>query len=166
MAKKVQSATSKNKQPPAKKPWLKCGEVGTYAKLNDKRAEPTFERDHVPAKATMLKAAEKSFPGMSTAKFECVARKLEAQALTIAIPYGMHRDYSRTCGSGNNTPAQIDEDSDDLDSAVRKDLMRIQKHLDGPPKHSCAEPYREAARQVRAQDHQGLINKVITECPG
>ena len=45
-----------NKQAPTSKPWLKCGEVGTYAELNKKRAKPKFERDHVPSHAAMTQA--------------------------------------------------------------------------------------------------------------
>ena len=152
------------KQGPSNKPWLKCGEVGTYAQLNKKRAKPKFERDHVPSAAAMLKAAKKGNPGMSANKLACVKRKLKSQALTIAIPKGVHRGTSRTCGSRNNK-AQIKKDSEGLNSATNKDLNKIQKKLDGPPKSPCADAYREAATDVRAQDHEGLIKKVVKECP-
>lgn len=158
------SATSKNKQAPAAKPWLKCGEVGTYAELNKKRAKPKWERDHVPSHASMLKAATSSPAGrgMSTAQKACVKSKLKDRALTIAIPKSLHRGYSRTCGSRNNA-SQIKEDSKNLKSATNKDLTRLQKRLDdsGSP---CAAAYREAAREVRAQDQKGLIKKCIAEC--
>ena len=150
-----------NKQPPSKKPWLKCGEVGSYAKLNKKRAKPKFERDHVPSAAAMLRAAKKSNPGMLANKLACVKRKLKAQALTIAIPKGLHRGTSRTCGS-RNTKAKIKEDSEGLKSAANKDLKKIQEKLNGS---SCADAYREAAKEVRAQDHEALIKKVVSECP-
>lgn len=165
MAKKKNSLTSKNKQPPTTKPWLKCGEVGTYAKLNNKRAKPKFERDHVPSAAAMLKAAKKHKKGMSPDKLACVKRRLKDQALTIAIPKGLHRGTSRTCGS-RNTKTQIKTDSEGLNSASNKDLAKIQKKLDGPPQHACADAYREAAKEVRAQDHEALIKKVVAECPG
>ena len=157
-----------NTQPPTIKPWLKCGEVGTYAQLNKKRAKPKFERDHVPSHAAMLKAATSSPAGraMSKAQKACVKRKIRDRALTIAIPKGIHRGFSRTCGSSRNTPAQIKADAADLDSAANKDLQRIQKKLDGPPKSACADAYREAAREVRQQDHKGLIRKAIKECTG
>ena len=154
------------KQSPSKKPWLKCGEVGTYAKLNNKRAKPKFERDHVPSHASMLKAA-KSPPigryGMTNAQKKCVKGKIKDRALTIAIPKGMHRGFSRTCGS-RNTVAKIKSDASGLNSAANKDLRQIQKKLDGPPKSPCADAYREAAREVRQQDHAGLIKKAIKEC--
>lgn len=158
------SATSKNKQAPTGKAWLKCGEVNTYAELNKKRAKPKWERDHVPSHAAMLKAATSSPGGRALTKAQkaCVKGKLKAQALTIAIPKSLHRGYSRTCGS-RNTPSQIKTDAGGLDKAANKDLARVQKRLDstGSP---CAAAYREAARQVRAQDHEGLIKKCIAEC--
>jgi len=160
----TQSGTSKNKQAPTAKPWLKCGEVGTYAELNKKRAKPKFERDHVPSHASMMKAATSSPAGrgMTTAQKKCVKSKLKDRALTIAIPKSVHRGYSRTCGSRNNA-TQIKTDSKDLDSAANKDLRRIQAHLDGK-ESPCAEAYRAAAKEVRAQDHEGLIKKCIAEC--
>ena len=153
-----------NKQPPSTKPWLKCGEVGTYAELNKKRAKPKFERDHVPSHASMVKAAKSYKRGMSPAKLKCVKSRLKDQALTIAIPKSVHRGYSRTCGSRNNA-TQIKQDAGNLDSAANKDLGRIQRHLDAKDS-PCAEHYREAAKQVRAQDHDALIKKVVAECPG
>src|SRR5262245_48158814 len=161
---KTQSATSKEKQAPTDKPWLKCGEVGTYAELNKKRAKPKFERDHVPSHAAMLKAAKSYKRGMSPAKLKCVKAHLKDQALTIAIPKSLHRGYSRTCGSRNNT-SQIKQDAGNLNSATNKDLGRIQRRLDST-ESPCAEHYREAAKQVRAQDHEALIKKVVDECPG
>jgi hypothetical protein len=158
------SATSKNKQAPTTKAWLKCGEVETYAELNKKRAKPKWERDHVPSHAAMFKAATGSPAGrgMTAAQKACVKGKIKDRALTIAIPKSLHRGYSRTCGS-RNTASQIKKDAKNLKSATNKDLARLQKRLDstGSP---CAAAYREAARQVRAQDREGLIKKAIAEC--
>jgi hypothetical protein len=163
---KGQSAAQKVLQAPTKKPWLKCGEVGTYAELNKKRAKPRFERDHVPSAAAMRKAAKDSSPGMSPAKWKCVKSRLKDQAKTIAIPKSLHRGFSRTCGSGRNTSTQIAKDAGGLNKAMNKDLDKLQKKLDGPPKHACADAYRKAADEVRTQDHEALIEKVKAECPG
>jgi hypothetical protein len=165
MGKKQTATTGGHKQAPSDKPWLKCGEVGTYARLNNKRAKPKFERDHAPSAAAMLMAAKKYKKGMSADKFACVKRRLKDQALTIAIPKSLHRGTSRTCGP-RNKKAQIKTDSEGLSSATNKDLAKIQKKLNGPPKHACADAYREAAKQVRAQPHEALIKKVVAECPG
>lgn len=156
-----------NKQPPAEKPWLKCGELGTYAELNEKKAQekpdpPKWERDHVPSQAAMLKAAQKDMVGLAPAEITCVENGLSNHALTIAIPYGKHRKHSRTCGSKRNTPKQIDKDAEDLDSAARKDLLRMQKNITP----SCAEAYREAAKAIRKQDHKKLIKDTIAKCTG
>ncbi len=165
MAKKKNALTSKNKQAPTTKPWLKCGEVGSYSKLNKKRAAPKFERDHVPSHAAMNHAAQNSpdMKGVSKAVRKCVKNRLKDRALTIAIPKSLHRSTSRTCGS-RNTQAQIKTDSGNLNSAANKDLARIQKKLDGPPKAACADAYRAAAKEVRAQDHDKLIKDTIDEC--
>jgi hypothetical protein len=155
---------AKNAQPPLPPlpPWLKCGEVGTYSKLNEKRAEPKFERDHVPSKAAMNHAAQNKpkMKGVSARRRQCVEDRLESRALTIAIPHGLHRDHSRTCGT-RNTKKQVRSDAKSLDKAAAKDLRKLQKQLKGT---ACEEPYREAAKQVRAQDHNKLINEVIDAC--
>jgi hypothetical protein len=155
-----------NKQPPAAKPWLKCGEVGTYAQLNKKRAKPKFERDHVPSHAAMNKAAQGSrrLVGASKAVRKCVKAYVKDKALTIAIPKGVHRGFSRTCGHRNNA-SQISGDSKDLDAAVDKDLASIQTHLDGK-ESPCANAYSEAAKEVKKQDHKKLINDAIDKCKG
>ena len=113
----------------------------------------------MPSQAAMLKAAQKHMAGMSDAKITCVENALSNKALTIAIPYGKHRKHSRTCGS-NNDQAQIDEDAEDLDSAARKDLLRMQKNITP----SCAEAYGEAAKEIRKQDHKKLIKDVVAKC--
>ena len=157
---------AKNAQPPLPPvpPWLKCGEVGTYSQLNKKRAKPKFERDHVPSHAAMNKSAQGSpkMENASKSQRKCVKAKLKARALTIAIPKRLHRGHSRTCGSRNNA-SQIKTDAKDLDSAANKDLGRLQRHLDGS-ESPCAAAYREAAKEVRAQDHKKLINDAIKEC--
>jgi len=155
-----------NKQAPTSKPWLKCGEVGTYAELNKKRAKPKFERDHVPSHAAMNKAAQSS-PRMrnaSKAVRKCVKSHLKDKALTIAIPKSVHRGFSRTCGS-RNSATQIGGDAKDLDRAANKDLAKIQAHLDGK-ESPCAAAYREAAKEVRKQDHKQLIKEAIDKCKG
>jgi len=155
-----------NKQPPQAKPWLKCGEVGTYAQLNKKRAKPKFERDHVPSHAAMNKAAQSS-PRMrnaSKAVRKCVKSHLKDKALTIAIPKSVHRGFSRTCGHRNNA-SQISGDAGDLNAATKKDLAAIQAHLDGK-ESPCAQAYSEAAAEVKKQDHKQLIKEAIDKCKG
>jgi hypothetical protein len=154
-----------NKQGPIKKPWLKCGEVGTYAELNKKKAQekpdpPRFERDHVPSQAAMLKGAKKYMRGLTPAEATCVENGLTNQALAIAIPYGKHRKHSRTCGS-KNTDKKIKDDSKDLNKAAEKDLRKMQKALKGT---KCAKEYAKAAKEVRTQDHEALMKKVVEKC--
>lgn len=159
---------AKNAQPPLPPlpPWLKCGEVCTYSQLNKKRAKPKFERDHIPSHAAMNKVAQSSpkMENASKADRKCVKGKIKARALTIAIPKSVHRGHSRTCGSRNNK-TQIKTDSNGLNKAANKDLRRLQGKLD-KSESPCAAAYREAAKEVRAQDHKKLINDAIKECLG
>lgn len=166
MAKKKNALTSKNKQPPTTKPWLKCGEVDSYAKLNKKRAKPKFERDHVPSHAAMNKAAQSStrMRNASKAVRKCVKAYVKDKALTIAIPKGVHRGFSRTCGS-RNTAAQISTDSKDLNAAAKRDIKDIQTHLNSK-NSACAQAYSDAAEEVKAQDHKKLIKDAIDKCKG
>ena len=155
------SLTSSEKQTPSEKPKLKCGEVGTYAQLKKKRAAPDFERDHVPSAAAMFKAAMNDYPNLNANRRACVKRRLKEQALTIAIPKGVHRQHSRTCG-GKNTQKQIEDHADDLDDAAKGDTKDVQNKIDA----ACADAYKKAAEQVCAQDHKGLIDKVVAGCAG
>jgi hypothetical protein len=157
-------AAGQEKQSTSDKPWLKCGEVGTYSQLKEKRAKPKFERDHVPSHAAMNRAAQKSPAGrgMSDRQGKCVKDRIKDQALTIAIPKAVHRKQSRTCGSKNDKK-QISKDAGGLNTATKKDLDKIQKHLDDT-ESPCAAHYKAAAAQVAAQDHEALIKKVIKDC--
>jgi hypothetical protein len=163
--------SGKPKRPP--KAPLNCGEVGTYTELNKKAAKPNdLERDHVPSHAAMVEAA-KALPELSgaTAKqLKCVENQLRNRALTIAIPRGVHRDHSPTCGS-RNKPLK-GKDAKDLSGAAARDLDAIQAQLDKAAQYfpgggwaKCAQEYREAAKKVRAQDHGSLIKTIISECP-
>jgi len=158
------NAAGQEGQAAAEKPLLDCGEVGTYAQLQKKRAAPVYERDHVPSHAAMNRAAQNSPAGrgMTTRQSKCVKDRIKAQALTIAIPKGVHRGESRTCGSRNNQ-GQITSDSKRLNGATKDDLDKIQNHLDAT-EHPCAEAYRKAAAQVADQNHEALIKKVILAC--
>ena len=159
-------------QPPTK-PDLTCGECGTYSKLQEKRArEPGYERDHIPSKAALRDAAiERYKPNvMSTDQVKCVAGKVEARGITVAIPKSSHRNFSPTCGS-RNSEAQRAKDAatpKSLAEAVDRDLDEMQKHLDSKesPDPACAENYRAAAKQIKEHDNEAMIEKAIDECTG
>jgi hypothetical protein len=147
-------------QPPSPKGALKCGEFGTYREMK-KRKTNKQERDHVPATSSMLKAAEDkgTFKGLNAGERDCVAREIKMSALTIAIPKGVHVKYSRTC-KGRGGQARIDKDAQDLDQAAEDDIADLENQVpDG-----CKAAYKQAAAQVKAQDHEGLFKKARAKC--
>jgi uncharacterized Zn-binding protein involved in type VI secretion len=164
------ATTPGNQQPPTTKIMLDCGETGSYSKLKEKGAAPDYERDHVPSKAALREAALKRAKarGIKVNDDErgCIASKVEARGITVAIPKSSHRNFSPTCGS-KNTPAQIAADAAtpaSTKAAVDRDVDAMQKHLDGPPKHECADAYREASKDIKAHDNEAMMTKAIQEC--
>lgn len=151
-----------SQKPP--KPMLECGECGSYTKLRKKRAAPDYERDHIPSKAAVLKAAKDKRPNMSKAEIKCVKRKVTARGITVALPKSSHRKFSPTCG-GKNTKTQISDDAKDLATARDRDIKDMQEHLDNT-KSPCAAAYREAAKKVKEHDNEKVIDDAIKECTG
>jgi uncharacterized Zn-binding protein involved in type VI secretion len=155
-----------NQQPPdtPDPPMLECGECGSYSKLNQKKAAPKYERDHIPSKAALKQAAiERAKPSiLSDSEITCIGNKLEARGITVAIPKASHRGFSPTCGS-NNTPTRIAGDAKDLPKAIDRDVDAMQKHLDATDPE-CAKAYKEAAKKVKEHDNDGMIKKATSEC--
>jgi hypothetical protein len=164
------SATKANKQPDLKVD-LTCGECGSYTKLQEKRAkEPGYERDHIPSKAALREAAfQRAKPKRLTeTQKTCIANKVEARGITVAIPRSSHRNFSPTCGS-RNTEAQLAKDAkspESLKEAVDRDLKAMQKHLESKesPDPACAAAYRAAAKQIREHDNEKMIKEAIDDC--
>lgn len=150
---------------------LECGECGSYTKLQEKRArEPGYERDHIPSKAALREAAfQRAKPKrLSEAQKTCIAGKVEARGITVAIPKSSHRNFSPTCGS-RNTEAQLAKDAKSpksLAEAVDRDLKAMQKHLDskGSPDPACAKAYRAAAKEMKEHDNEKMMKQAIKEC--
>ena len=144
---------------------LECGEVGTYAELKKKNAQKVdMERDHVPSKAALAARARRMAPyKMNNAKKDCIKRETEKQGLAIAIPRGVHRGHSKTCGSRNKP--LIDADSKSaakMKAAAERDTNAIQKHLDDT-KHPCADAYRKAAEKVKSSN-ESMLKKIVAKC--
>lgn len=151
-----------NKQPPADKSALKCGDIGTYREQK-KRKTNKQERDHVPATSSMLAAAEPHAKGLTLDQKKCFKRFIKMDALTIAIPKGTHVKYSRTC-KGRGGQARIDEDAKDLKKAAEDDFATVQPQLSD----DCATKYEAAKAAVLAQLPDKLIQdskaKALKEC--
>jgi hypothetical protein len=156
------------KHSPTDKAMLKCGEVGSYSKLNKKKAKRNkkekakFERDHVPAKATLKAAALRRAGKVTKKQRKCIAAKVERDGICIAIPRTMHRKYSRTCGSKNKKLIKTDSKSKEaMADAVEKDLQDMEAAMKGTP---CEAKYKEAADKVRKHDNDKVIKDAIAAC--
>jgi Cft2 family RNA processing exonuclease len=147
-------------QAPSPTGALKCGDVGTYRDMK-KRKTNKQERDHVPATSSMLQAAENKgvFKGLDGDERNCVAREIKMSALTIAIPKGVHVKYSRTC-KGRGGQARVDKDAGNLDQAAKDDIADLENQVP----EGCKAAYKQAAEQVKAQDHEGLFAKAKAKC--
>ncbi|HEX8615273.1 MAG TPA: hypothetical protein VF800_28650 [Telluria sp.] len=158
------SGTQANIEPPIKLALI-CGECDTYTELQKKKAkEPGFERDHIPSKAALRDAAiQRYLPKiLNKDQIKCVARKVEARGITVAIPRPCHRHFSPTCGA-NNTKKQLELDAaspESLAAAVDRDLAAMPQHLD----FACREAYAQAAMRIKEHDNEDMIDKATKEC--
>jgi hypothetical protein len=162
-----QTLCAAHQQKPEKKS-LKCGECNSYSQLQKKKAKPKFERDHIPSKAALREAAVNRYKPKKLKKtqLKCVAGKVEARGITVAIPKGCHRGFSPTCGS-RNTKARLANDAKNpphppggLDAARERDLKAMPSHLSP----ACKKEYAKAAKKIRAHDNEGMIQKALEEC--
>jgi hypothetical protein len=133
---------------------LKCGDVATYREQGKQKTNKQ-NRDHVPATSSMLAAGEAHKDGLTNAQKACFDRFVKMDALTVAIPGGIHRKHSRTYG-GKGGQARIDEDIKDLKKAAEDDFKAIEKHLS----EECKEKYKKAQEEILAQ----LPDKHFKEC--
>ncbi|NHZ65885.1 hypothetical protein [Massilia genomosp. 1] len=146
---------------------LKCGEAGTYGELLEKSADKKFDRDHVPSKAALQRAAEKLLVkhGIELSKGQIKALfgpkgAISLAGRTIAIFRKDHQKHSDTYGGRNNTK-KIDTDSDELQKAAKKDTQRIEdadgKEMDA----DCAEKYAKAAKEIRKKTHAEYEDELL-----
>lgn len=148
------ATTSGEKQGPSTPGALKCGDVGVYKDMQ-KRKTNRQERDHVPATSSMLEAGKKHQKGLTGAQKICFQRFVKTDALTIAIPKGIHVKYSRTC-KGRGGQARVDKDAADLKQAANDDFDAVKPKLSA----ACQEKYEEAKEKVLAQ----LPDKLFKDC--
>jgi hypothetical protein len=159
-----------NKQGPDNKPMHKCGEVGSYGGLKNSgkasRADGSrvWERDHIPAKATLFKRAKVMFNTMSADVYECAKGKIESRGMAIVIPRKSHRGFSETCGS-KNTKKQIRQDAkskESMTAAVKRDTKALQEHLTEDT--DCGPAYAAAVKELKKFDFDQMIRDAVNEC--
>lgn len=163
-----------NQQPPLPPDMHKCGEMGPYGPLKaDGRAQDpetgknVYERDHVPAKRTLLERAKVKEPGMGQDQIDCVAKEVEKNGRAIVIPASIHRGYSATCGSRNKPLYAADaESADTMKAAVTRDIAEVKKGMK-ETRDPCARAYARAAAKLEKFDFEKMIDEAIKHCdPG
>lgn len=141
-----------------KKKKLKCGEGGTYATLKKKLAQVVgLERDHVPSSAALKRRALALNMGRRLSDSQL--RKVENIGHTLAIPKGIHMDFSLTYKSLNDE-ALISKDANNLSKAATRDLRAIKKGLD-PECKKQYEKYAKKIRKITNQEYDVMLKKAL-----
>jgi hypothetical protein len=124
---------------------MKCGELNQYSEqLKDKSKKGKMHRDHVPAKSTLKEAAALKFKIKSGAKGlpACLAKGIDAAALSIVLPAPIHR---KTLTWGQSTKDAKRDAKKGLQETAKRDLKHVQGLLKDKP---CADAYKKAADQI------------------
>lgn len=110
----------------------------------------------MPATQSMLVAAEEGghYDGLSAARKACMKRFIKMDALTVAIPYGVHKRGRTYAGKGGQD--RVDEDVKDLKKAAEDDFAKVEPQLSA----ECKKKYEEAKEKILAQ----LPDKHFKEC--
>lgn len=156
--KKVEGVRGKDSKKNKQKDKLKCGENGKYGDLKEKTGDGKFDRDHVPSKAALKEFARNELRG---GKKLCKkqARAIDKIGNAIAIPKGVHKDYSPTYGS-KNTKQQIEKDASDLQKAARHDTSHVKQGLKNPCKKKY-EAWQKKINNLTNNDYKKLLSKAI-----
>jgi hypothetical protein len=141
-----------------KKKEMKCGESGKYGDLKKKTGKGQFDRDHVPSKAALKEFARKEVNGGAEL---CKLQKkaIDSVGNAIAIPRGVHKDYSPTYG-GKNTPAQVSSDAGNLQGAAKRDTASVSAGMKNP----CKKKYDNWAKKInkmKDKDYKKMLDKAI-----
>lgn len=141
-----------------KKKELKCGESGKYGDLKKKTGHGQFDRDHVPSKAALKEFARKEVNGGDEL---CKLQKkaIDNVGAAIAIPRGVHKDYSPTYG-GKNTPTQVSSDAGNLQGAAQRDTKNVSAGMKNP----CKKKYDKWAKKItkmKDKDYKKMLDKAI-----
>lgn len=167
-AKKNSAATTGNKQAPTDKPMHKCGQCEPYGTLCNSgkasRADRSrvWERDHIPAKATLFRRALKLRKDMKPKHYACVKSKLEYRGMAVVIPRPAHRAASPTCGNLNKSLMKDDASSaEKMQKAIDRDTAAMQVHLG---ETDCAEEYEKAAAKIKEHDVDKMVRETVDEC--
>lgn len=146
---------------------MNCGDNGKYGDMQKKTGDGKLDRDHVPSKAALQKAAEKL---LEAAKIDLTDGQKSAlfgdngliskQGQTIAIPKKDHQQHSETWGSKKNTPERIEKDSQELQDAAKRDTKSIEDAEGKEMDDECAKKYKKAAEEIRKKTHEEYLQEL------
>jgi hypothetical protein len=137
---------------------MKCGELNQYGEQQKVSGGGKSDRDHVPAKSSLLARAEQLNGGTLD---PCQKNAIVKGALSIVIPKGVHQQISRTYG-GRATP---EADAKNLQGAAKKDLKEIKDC--GKLDEACAKAYKKAAAKIEKitnKQYDNWLNKMLASC--
>jgi hypothetical protein len=137
---------------------MKCGEMNQYGEQQKVSGRGKSDRDHVPAKSSLLAKAEQL---KGSPLKPCQKAAIVKGALSIVIPKAVHQQFSETYG-GRATP---EDDAKNLQKAAKRDLKAIQDC--GKLDEACAEAYKKAAEQIEKitnRQYTNWLNKMLASC--
>ena len=138
---------------------MKCGELGQYGEQQKVSGGGKSDRDHVPAKSSLLlKARELNFGNKLKT---CQENAIVKGALAIVIPKEIHQKFSETYG-GRATP---EADAKNLQKAAKDNLKAIQdcRKLD----EACSEAYKKAAEKIEKitnEQYDDWLEDMLASC--
>lgn len=138
---------------------MKCGEINQYGEQQKVSGGGKSDRDHVPAKASLLTRAQQLNKGV--ALDDCQKNAVVKGALSIVIPKDVHQRFSETYG-GRATP---EADAKDLQGAAKSNLKKIQDC--GQLDEACAEAYKKAAEKIEKitnEQYDSWLKKMLASC--
>jgi len=137
---------------------MKCGEINQYGEQQKVSGGGKMDRDHVPAKSSLLTRAEQLNEGPLK---DCQKNAIVKGALAIVIPKSVHQRISETYG-GRATPGS---DAKNLRKAARSNLKKIKES--GELDEECAEAYKKAADKIEKitnKQYDDWLEEMIASC--
>lgn len=119
---------------------MKCGEINQYGEQQKVSGGGKSDRDHVPAKSSLLARATQLNKGRDLRP--CQESRIVKGALSIVIPKSVHQRFSETYG-GRATP---EADAKNLQGAAKSNLKEIKDC--GELDEACAKAYEDAAKKI------------------
>lgn len=137
-------AEDKNNAQVKKKKKLLCGDRGSFRDLKRKSGDNQFDRDHVPAKATLIARAEKLAAERGVRLTKEMKRDIRNLADAVAVPKSSHQQISPSWGQSS---AQAAADAADLKATVQRDLTAMLAELRQTDLR-CHEKYKQFAKKL------------------